>query len=112
MPITTIVYTRQEALAKLDGIFRQLQTDFHDQWDWMDAAFSVEVLRCELEQYDEDRAMIPALVKQTQDQARIIADLRAELRTLKPRGSLSATVDQSQHLNSEKAQAADPSAVD
>lgn len=35
----------RDAVNRLDEIFSELQTNFHDQWDWMDAHFYLEVLR-------------------------------------------------------------------
>jgi hypothetical protein len=43
------VVTTADAIAGLDEIFRDLQTRFHDQWNWIDAAFYVECLRCTIE---------------------------------------------------------------
>lgn len=43
------VIATADAIAGLDEIFRDLQTRFHDQWNWMDAAFYVECLRCAIE---------------------------------------------------------------
>lgn len=40
--------TDKEAAAKLREIFDDLQTRFHDQWDWMDAEFSLQVLEAHL----------------------------------------------------------------
>lgn len=45
-------HTRQNALDELGRIFKALQTDYHDQWDWMEAEFGVECLRAELDAQD------------------------------------------------------------
>src|SRR6185437_4643299 len=43
-------HTPESAIAKLHEIFKDLQTRFHDQWDWMDAEFSVEVLKAAIDE--------------------------------------------------------------
>lgn len=43
------VITTADAFAGLDEIFRDLQTRFHNQWNWMDAVFYVECLRSAIE---------------------------------------------------------------
>lgn len=43
LQIRTISYPH-EAVEELESIFADLQKRFHDQWDWMDAYFYVEVL--------------------------------------------------------------------
>jgi hypothetical protein len=39
--------TAEEAFARLERIFKELQENpvTHDTWDWMDAHFSLEVIR-------------------------------------------------------------------
>jgi len=47
--------TAEDASAKLLSIFDDLQTRFHDQWDWMDADFSLMVLEAHLRAAREER---------------------------------------------------------
>jgi uncharacterized Zn finger protein (UPF0148 family) len=47
--------TDKDAAAKLREIFNDLQTRFHDQWDWMEAGFSLMVLETYLESVTEER---------------------------------------------------------
>lgn len=37
-----------EAIAALNAIHADVQSKFHDQWDWMDAAFYVHALECRI----------------------------------------------------------------
>lgn len=41
----------KEHLDRLDEIHKDVQGKIHDQWDWMDAAFAVEVLRTIINRY-------------------------------------------------------------
>jgi hypothetical protein len=42
-----------EAAEKLRAIHADVQDKIHDQWDWMQAEFYVEVLAAEIERRDE-----------------------------------------------------------
>jgi hypothetical protein len=38
-------WTPEKALDRLDEIHKEVQTKFHDKWDWFDACFAVNILR-------------------------------------------------------------------
>lgn len=51
MPVTVRTIGPKEAAEGLREIFKELQdpeTGFHDQWDWMNAEFFVDVLEAYL----------------------------------------------------------------
>ena len=43
--IRTKILTVEEVFAALEKIHDDVQTKFHDQWDWMNASFYVEALK-------------------------------------------------------------------
>ena len=47
--------TPDEAITRLRQIHSEVQDKFHDQWDWMDAEYCVEVLKSTI---DIQRAII------------------------------------------------------
>lgn len=73
LPVST--HTRQSALDEIQRISRELQTNFHDEWDWMEHAFAVECLRSELDVKDEDLAEAIA----QRDYARLACSLNCDL---------------------------------
>ena len=55
MPIQIKQTTPDEAITRLRQIHSEVQDKFHDQWDWMDAEYCVEVLQSTI---DIQRAII------------------------------------------------------
>lgn len=60
--IQVVPQTRQCNLDDLERIHQEVQSAIHDQWDWMEASFAVECLRCELEDQDARIAQLVARV--------------------------------------------------
>lgn len=59
MGIKIIPVDDNDAIAGLNRIFDDLQTRFHDEWDWMNAGFYVEILRCTIEDLREQQSASP-----------------------------------------------------
>lgn len=59
MGIKIIPVDDNDAIAGLNRIFDDLQTRFHDEWDWMNAGFYVEILRCTIEDLREQQPTSP-----------------------------------------------------
>jgi len=53
MPIMVETQTPEKAIEELNEIFKDVQEQIHDQWDWMDASFNVAVLAAHIEHRNE-----------------------------------------------------------
>lgn len=60
-------HTAESALKGLTEIHNDVQDKFHDQWEWMDAFFFVEVLRVCIENRDDRLAASEAEVKRLRE---------------------------------------------
>jgi hypothetical protein len=60
--------TIPQVFEKLEAIHNDVQTRFHDQWDWMNAGFYVEALKTHMDIKQERIEKLEALLRE------IIAD--------------------------------------
>jgi hypothetical protein len=56
--------TIAQILKRLDEIHGDVQAKFHDKWDWIDAAFSIEQLKAHFEFKDKRIAALEAWIKE------------------------------------------------